>query len=128
MKDSANPVTFIALRKRRSAKAVLDGLVPLARYLAVVIAVDVENNDLNNPYMLIWRTVNNIDAQRDIVLEPFIAVDATAKNDLDGYIREWPGDTHCDSPVLEKLKEKGVIDIDRDFSIKFGLLPYNLYQ
>ena len=75
--------------------------------------------------MLVWRVVNNIDASRDVLLEPFIAVDATNKGDVDGFKREWPGDTFCTKSVLDDLQEKGLIDIDEVFIKKFGLLPFN---
>ena len=66
--------------------------------------------------------VNNIDAQRDVILEPFISIDGTNKNAYDGYQREWPGDTFCTKSVLDDLQEKGLIDIDEKFIKKFGLL------
>jgi 4-hydroxy-3-polyprenylbenzoate decarboxylase len=128
MTDTPNPVTVVALQKRRSAKETIDALKPLARHLALLVVVDAENNDLENPYMLIWRVVNNIDARRDICLEPFIAVDGTNKGPLDGYARQWPGDTHCDGEVLKRLAEKGLIDFDRNFSERFGLLPFRKYS
>ena len=126
--ETPTPITVVAVRKERSVKATLDALTPLARYVAIVVVVDAENNDLANPYLLLWRVVNNIDARRDILLDPFIAVDGTNKNLLDGYVREWPGDTHCDPEVLERLKEKGLIDIDDGEIRRWGLLPFNLYK
>jgi 4-hydroxy-3-polyprenylbenzoate decarboxylase len=75
--------------------------------------------------MLIWRVVNNIDASRDVVLSPFIAIDATNKSKVDGHTREWPGDTFCTKSVLDGLQEKGLIDIDEIFVKKFGLLPFD---
>ena len=126
--DTPNPVTVIAVEKRRSVKETFDALTPLARYLAVVVAVDAENNDLDNPYMLLWRVVNNIDAKRDLLLEPFIALDGTCKNRLDGYEREWPGDTHCDPEVLDSLKEKGLVRLEESQILEWGLLPYRLYR
>ena len=128
MSETPTPITVVAVRKERSVKATLDALTPLARYVAIVVVVDAENNDLANPYLLLWRVVNNIDARRDILLDPFIAVDGTNKNLLDGYVREWPGDTHCDPEVLERLKEKGLIDIDDGEIRRWGLLPFNLYK
>ncbi len=128
MSDTPNPITVVAVRKERSVKATLDALTPLARYVAIVVVVDAENNDLDNPYLLLWRVVNNIDAQRDILLDPFVGIDATNKSSLDGYVREWPGDTHCDSEVLERLKEKGLIDLDDEVIRRWGLLPFDLYK
>lgn len=74
--------------------------------------------------MLLWRVVNNIDAQRDIVLKPFIAIDGTNKSEVDGFNREWPKDTHCTKEVLNSLQKRGIIDIDDKFIKKFGLLPF----
>ncbi len=75
--------------------------------------------------MLLWRVTNNIDATRDVLLEPFIAVDGTNKNELDGFEREWPKDVHCTKEVLDRLKELKLIDIDDDFIKRFGLLEFN---
>ena len=127
MRESANPVTVIAIEKVRSAKEVIDRLEPLSRYLAVVAVVDAADNDLDNPYMLLWRIVNNIDAQRDIFLEPFIAVDGTNKDANDGYTRRWPGDTHCDPEVLERLREKGIVEYTSKDLVRWGLIPFDLY-
>ena len=96
----------------------------LKEHIKLLIILDKINNDIEDPYMLVWRVVNNIDASRDVVLEPFIAVDATNKGDVDGFEREWPGDTFCTKEVLDGLQEKGLIDIDEKFIKKFGLLPF----
>ncbi len=127
MRESANPVAVIAIEKERSAKEVIDRLEPLARYLAVLAVVDAENNDLENPYMLLWRIVNNIDAQRDIFLQPFIAIDGTNKNAIDGYTRNWPGDTHCDPDVLKRLREQGIVEYSSKDLLRWGLVPFDLY-
>jgi 4-hydroxy-3-polyprenylbenzoate decarboxylase len=68
--------------------------------------------------------VNNIDAQRDITLTPFIAVDGTNKSKVDGFTREWPGDTFCTKATLDSLQERGLINIDDAFIKKFGLLGF----
>ncbi len=127
MRGTSNPITVIAVKKNRCAKATIDALEPLSRYIAVLVVVDEADNDLDNAYMLLWRVVNNIDAQRDVLLEPFIAIDATNKNSLDGYTRQWPKDTHCDVDTLTRLQEKGVISFDEGTIRKWGLLPFNLY-
>ena len=116
-----NPLCVITVDKQRSQQYLISDLHALKVYIKVLIIVDEEGNDLDNPYMLLWRVVNNIDAGRDVVLEPFIAVDATNKDARDGYEREWPGDTLCTPSVLERLQEKGVIDIDDAFIQKWGL-------
>jgi len=103
----------------------IKALRELKAHIKVLVIVDAANNDIEDPYMLIWRVVNNIDAQRDVKLKGFIAIDATNKGELDGFEREWPGDTFCTKAVLESLEERGIIDIDETFIRKFGLLPFN---
>ncbi len=117
-----NPICIVSYKKERSVQQLFDDLKSLHAHLKIVIVVDAERNSLENPYMLVWRVANNIDALRDIRKEPFIMVDATDKNELDGYEREWPGDVLCDRGVLESLKKRGLIDIDDDFIERFGLL------
>ncbi len=68
--NSANPIVVIAVDKKRSQLELFKDLAPLAKYISILVVVDKCNNDLENPYMLIWRVTNNIDALRDIVLEP----------------------------------------------------------
>jgi len=127
-KDTANPITVIAVKKIESMQFLFKKLEPLSEFISILVAVDSQNNDLNNPYMLIWRVVNNIDAKRDIILEPFIAVDGTNKNHLDGFEREWPKDANCTKEVLDRLQELKVIDIDDEFIKRFGLMDFNLYE
>ena len=124
MTHTKNPVCVIAVHKQRSQLKLIKALRVLKAHIKVLIIVDAENNDINDPYMLIWRVVNNIDAQRDVKRKGFIAVDATNKNALDGFEREWPGDTFCTKEVLDTLQAKGIIDIDERFIRKFGLLPF----
>jgi len=124
MSETKNPICMIIVEKSESQKYLISALRGLKEHIKLLVIVDKENNELDNPYMLIWRVVNNIDALRDIVLEPFIAIDGTNKNGHDGYDREWPGDTFCTKEVLERLQQKGLIDIDEAFIRKFGLLPF----
>ena len=123
MKKTKTPVCVIAVDKKKSQLKLIKKLKVLKRHIKLLIIVDKVNNDLNDAYMLIWRVVNNIDASRDVILTPFIAIDATNKSEVDGYEREWPGDTFCTKEVLDMLQEKGLIDIDEAFIKKFGLLP-----
>jgi len=124
MTHTKNPVCVIAVNKKKSQQKLIKKLAVLKSHIKVLIIVDTMNNDINDPYMLIWRVVNNIDASRDVVLSPFIALDATNKSEVDGFTREWPGDTFCTKEVLDMLQEKGLIDIDEAFIKKFGLLPF----
>ena len=122
--QSKNPICMLMVEKTESMTILMDKLAPLHKHMKLAIIVDVANNELDNPYMILWRVVNNIDAARDVRLEQFIMVDATNKGEVDGYTREWPGDTFCTKSVLDDLQEKGLIDIDEDFIRKFGLLPF----
>jgi 4-hydroxy-3-polyprenylbenzoate decarboxylase len=122
--ETKNPICMLMVEKTESMSNLMDKLSPLHKHMKVVIIVEQANNELDNPYMLLWRVVNNIDAARDVRLEPFIMVDATNKGELDGFKREWPGDTFCTKSVLDDLQEKGLIDIDEAFIRKFGLLPF----
>jgi 4-hydroxy-3-polyprenylbenzoate decarboxylase len=120
--DTSNPICVVSVTKIDSMmKLKLESLAP---HIKILVIVDEKNNDLDNPYMLIWRVVNNIDATRDIRLTPFILIDGTNKNELDGFMREWPDDTLCTKEVLDSLKERKLIDIDDEFIRKFGLLEF----
>ena len=125
MRESKNPICVISVNKERSQQESIAALKPLAKHLKVVVIVDEANNDITEPYMLIWRVVNNIDATRDVILEPFIAIDATNKGKVDGFEREWPGDTFCTKEVLDRLTKRGILDINQSFIQKFGLLSDN---
>ena len=120
-----NPICVILVNKVESMQNIIAKLKPLKEHIKLLVITDKANNEIDNPYMLLWRVVNNIDAQRDVVLEPFIAIDGTNKSKLDGFNREWPKDTHCTKEVLDSLQERGLIDIDEKFIRKFGLLGFN---
>jgi len=120
-----NPICLITVNKVQSMKNIIAKLKTLKEHIKLLVIVDKKNNEIDNPYMLLWRVVNNIDAQRDIILEPFIAVDGTNKSEVDGFNRKWPGDTFCTKETLDSLQERGLIDIDDAFIKKFGLLAFN---
>lgn len=122
--DTKTPICVITLNKSKSMQSDMEKFYALWAHIKLLIIVDKTNNDINNPYMLIWRVANNIDARRDISLKPFIIIDATNKGEVDGYDREWPGDTLCTKEVLDTLQERGLIDIDEVFIRKFGLLGF----
>ncbi len=119
-----NPVCVLQVEKTESMSILMEKLEPFYKHIKVLIIIDKANNDIDDPYMLIWRVTNNIDASRDVLLNPFIMLDATNKGDLDGFQREWPGDTFCTKSVLDDLQKKGLIDIDEAFVRQFGLLPF----
>ena len=120
--DTKNPICVIKTTKTRNQKYLIDDLKQLSEYIKILVIVDHEKNDISNPYMLIWRVVNNIDASRDIyIINNFIAIDATNKNKLDNFNRRWPDDVDFTKNVLIDLKVRGLIDIDNDFINKFYL-------
>lgn len=120
--DSANPITVIQYEKQRPARELFDVLGPLAKHIAIAVFVDTRQNDVNNPYMLVWRVTNNIDAQRDVWLGEMIGIDGTNKDPMDGFAREWPGDVLCDKTVFEDLRSRGLIDLDDDTVAHYQLV------
>ncbi len=117
-----NPITVITINKRRPVTALFALLDDLKEYLRIVAFVDVDNNNIDNPYMLTWRIVNNLDAQRDLaVLNEVVYIDGTNKNSLDGFTRRWPDDVTCTQAVVESLKSKGLWDLDAELEAKYQL-------
>jgi 4-hydroxy-3-polyprenylbenzoate decarboxylase len=123
MRHTNNPVTVISINKERTMKECFELLSPLHEYLRIVVFVDNTKNDVHNPYMLIWRVTNNMDAQRDIFVSNLtVGVDGTNKSKIDGFNREWPDDVDCTLSVVNSLKEKGLWDLDDDSFDKFQLV------
>lgn len=122
MRDTANPVTVISIDKYRPVKVCFEALEPIREHLRIIAFVDNENNDLDNAYMLIWRVVNNMDAQRDVFIsEPMVGIDGTNKTSIDGFERRWPDDVTCTPSVVEGLKQKKLWDLDEDLERKYQL-------
>jgi 4-hydroxy-3-polyprenylbenzoate decarboxylase len=76
-----------------------------------VVFVDHNQNSVDNPYMLVWRVTNNIDATRDIFIDSFLGIDGTNKSEVDGFTREWPDDVNCNKEIIEDLRKRGIIEI-----------------
>lgn len=113
-----NPIALLGVNKKSRVLEHIDAFD--SRFCRVVFVLDSHNNDLENPYMCLWRVVNNIDAVRDIVVKNNVAlIDATQKGAIDGFTREWPSDVDCNAEVLEKLVDLGIItkDLWRKFYI-----------
>ena len=122
MRHTKNPVTVITLNKTKTVKEYFDALVTLSTYIRIVIFVDEQNNDVTNPYMLVWRVTNNMDALRDVFISGLmVGVDGTNKNTLDGFTREWPDDVDCTKSVVDGLKEKSLWNLDEKLYKKFQL-------
>ena len=122
MRRTNNPITVISVKKTKNVKEYFDALIPLSTNIRIVIFVDEQKNDLFNPYMLVWRVTNNIDAQRDIyVAGLMVGIDGTNKNTLDGFERRWPDDVECTQSVITELKQKGVWDLDESVEKKFQI-------
>ncbi|MBT5934464.1 menaquinone biosynthesis decarboxylase [Sulfurimonas sp.] len=122
MPSTKNPITVISLNKKKSVSEYFDDLVSLSPHIRIVVFVDEEKNELDNPYMLVWRVSNNVDAQRDIYTSGLmVGVDGTNKNSLDGFTREWPDDVDCTASVIERLKEKNVWSLEENLAIKYQL-------
>ncbi|WP_417326709.1 menaquinone biosynthesis decarboxylase [Halarcobacter sp.] len=118
-----NPVTVIAVDKKRNQKEIFELLKPLYKNIKILIIIDDANqNDVNNPYMLVWRVTNNIDSNRDLYIEDnTICLDATNKNDYDNFKRRWPDDVDCSKEVIDSLRQRGILDISDEFIKKFQL-------
>ena len=122
MRHTLNPITVISVAKNRSLKSVIPALESLSTYLRIVIFVDEAKNDIHNPYMLLWRVTNNIDAARDVYRsESIVTIDGTMKTAVDGFEREWPGDVECTPSVVERLKSLSLWDLDLKLEKKYHL-------
>ncbi len=121
--DTKNPIAIISVNKNRSQKEVFYALRSISLHVRIMVIVDDQNNNLNNPYMLLWRVVNNIDSNRDIYVDGnTIGIDATNKNIFDGFTRRWPDDVTCTKSVLSDLMNRKILNIDDEFIEKWGLV------
>jgi 4-hydroxy-3-polyprenylbenzoate decarboxylase len=120
--DTANPITVIKVNKTKPVKEIFKRLKNLKENIKIVIFVDDYMNDLDNPYMLVWRITNNIDALHDVWIEEIWGVDATAKSEIDGYFRKWPEDVFCDKEIIDNLIKRKIIDVDEKFLKRFQIV------
>ena len=122
MRRCKNPITVITVNKKKNIKEYFDALVTLSTNIRIVIFVDELKNDVHNPYMLLWRVTNNMDAQRDIFTSGLmVGIDGTNKNQLDGFSREWPDDVECTPSVITSLQERGVFDLNPKLIAKYQI-------
>ncbi|TKX29016.1 menaquinone biosynthesis decarboxylase [Campylobacter sp. MIT 12-5580] len=119
--QSKSPITCILVDKKTAHKELFEKLLKLKKHFKILIFLDT-NNHLENPYMLLWRVVNNIDAQRDIFIkDECVGVDASAKGELEGYTRAWPEQTDCDKSVVDGLILRNIIKQDKTLFDQFEL-------
>ena len=120
MTDTKNPICVIKYKKEKRAKEIFEKLKSLKNHLRIVIFIN--TNETFNPYMLVWRVTNNIDALRDIWIDEIIGVDGTNKNELDNFNREWPDDVECTKEIIEKLKKLNLIDLNEEELKKYQVV------
>jgi len=122
MRRTKNPVTVISVNKTKNAKEYFEALVTLSTNIRIVVFVDDSKNDILNPYMIIWRVTNNMDALRDVYQSGLmVAIDGTNKSKVDGFTREWPDDVECTQSVVDTLKEKLLWTLDENLNKKYQL-------
>ncbi|HEG8268694.1 TPA: menaquinone biosynthesis decarboxylase, partial [Campylobacter jejuni] len=109
-KESKSPIVCILLDKKEKIEQSFDKLLEFKKHFRILVFLDAENK-LENSYMLVWRVVNNIDAKRDIFIkEERLGVDASAKGEVEGYLRAWPKQTDCTKSVIEDLILRNILE------------------
>lgn len=114
--DTKNPVCVIKFDKQKCAKEIFERIKILKENLKIVVFINTP--EIDNPYMLVWRVTNNIDALRDVWIDEIVGVDGTNKNELDSFTRIWPPDVDVDKNVIKKLKNLGLIEEISDEKLK----------
>ncbi|HEH3909576.1 TPA: menaquinone biosynthesis decarboxylase [Campylobacter jejuni] len=120
-KESKSPIVCILLDKKEKIEQSFNKLLEFKKHFRILVFLDAENK-LENPYMLLWRVVNNIDAKRDIFIkEERLGVDASAKGEAEGYLRTWPKQTDCTKSVIEDLILRNILENNPDLFNKFEI-------
>ena len=120
-KQSKTPICVVKFEKDCPVKELFSKLLEFREFFKLLVVVDMQNY-LKNPYMLLWRVTNNIDALRDIYAESeHFCVDATSKDELEGYTRGWPMQTDCDREVVAALVRRGVVKDEPELFSKFEI-------
>ncbi|EAJ3623190.1 menaquinone biosynthesis decarboxylase [Campylobacter coli] len=121
-KESKSPIVCILLDKKEKIEQSFEKLLEFKKHFRILVFLDT-NNKLENPYMLVWRVVNNIDAKRDIFIKADrVGVDATAKGLVEGYERVWPKQTDCTKSVIEDLILRNILENNPELFSKFEIL------
>ncbi|MGP1484682.1 MAG: menaquinone biosynthesis decarboxylase [Campylobacter sp.] len=119
--DTKCPIVVVKVDKKEPIKDTFLRLLKFQDHFKILVFVEPQNR-LQNPYMLIWRVVNNIDAIRDIIImDEKFCIDATDKNKSDGYMRVWPKQTDCNREVVLGLIQKDVVKDDPELFEKFEI-------
>ncbi|HDZ4243229.1 TPA: menaquinone biosynthesis decarboxylase [Campylobacter jejuni] len=120
-KESKSPIVCILLDKKEKIEQSFNKLLEFKKHFRILVFLDAENK-LENPYMLVWCVVNNIDAKRDIFIkEKRLGVDASAKGEAEGYLRVWPKQTDCTKSVIEDLILRNILENNPDLFNKFEI-------
>ncbi len=120
-KESKSPIVCILLDKKEKIEQSFNKLLEFKKHFRILVFLDTENK-LENPYMLVWRMVNNIDAKRDIFIkEKRLGVDASAKGEAEGYLKTWPKQTDCTKSVIEDLILRNILENNPDLFNKFEI-------
>ncbi|HDZ5065421.1 TPA: menaquinone biosynthesis decarboxylase [Campylobacter jejuni] len=120
-KESKSPIVCILLDKKEKIEQSFQKLLEFKKHFRILIFLDADNK-LENPYMLVWRVVNNIDAKRDIFIkEERVGVDASAKGEAEGYLRAWPKQTDCTKSVIEDLILRNILENNQELFAKFEI-------
>ncbi|HFU5770308.1 TPA: menaquinone biosynthesis decarboxylase [Campylobacter jejuni] len=120
-KESKSPIVCILLDKKEKIEQSFNKLLEFKKHFRILVFLDAENK-LENPYMLVWRVTNNIDAKRDIFIkEKRLGVDASAKGEAEGYLRAWPKQTDCTKSVIEDLILRNILENNPDLFNKFEI-------
>lgn len=121
-KESKSPIVCILLDKKEKIEQSFEKLLEFKKHFRILVFLDT-NNKLENPYMLVWRVVNNIDAKRDIFIKTDrVGIDATAKGLVEGYERVWPKQTDCTKSVIEDLILRNILENNPELFSKFEIL------
>ncbi len=107
MTDTKNPICVVRFKKEKRAREIFEKLKEIKNHLRIVVFINTP--ETFNPYMLVWRVVNNIDALRDVWIEEIVGIDGSNKSEIDGFNREWPPDVDVTPKVVEKLNKLGLI-------------------
>ncbi|EIE3557565.1 menaquinone biosynthesis decarboxylase, partial [Campylobacter lari] len=115
------PISVVLIDKKEKIAQVFEKLQIYKKHFRILAFLD-QDAILENPYMLVWRIVNNIDAKRDIFIKKdCIGIDATNKGLLEDYYKAWPLMTNCSKEVINKLIAKKLLPNDEKFFKKFEI-------